>query len=249
MPRDRDGGTAATAAAATAATATGATVAKGRPGATARSAGAAAAGVPAAGLETRVERDHKAISDLADDLLPALITRLVTSGLAEIEVREGGWKARLRKPSGGDDRKLTGRVAGDGHSAHGHASSRGAAAGLGHAAGEDRERLARDEVEAAELANLPIVATSPAVGVYQPRKDLAVGMRVRAGDRLGTVDVLGVREDVVAPVDGAIGVSLAEPGEAVEYGQELIRIELPGNSRSIEASGVDREAAAVLGEA
>jgi hypothetical protein len=26
---------------------------------------------------------------------------------------------------------------------------------------------------------------------------LAVGMRVRAGERLGTVDVLGVREDVV----------------------------------------------------
>ena len=119
----------------------------------------------------------------------------------------------------------------------------------GTVAAEERERLAREEAEAQEAANLPIVATSPAVGVFQPRKDLAAGMRVRAGDRLGTVDVLGVREDVVAPVDGVIGSSLAEAGEAVEYGQELIRIELPENSRSLEINGADREAAAVLGEA
>ena len=72
---------------------------------------------------------------------------------------------------------------------------------------------------------------------------------VRAGDRLGTVDVLGVREDVVAPVDGVVGLSLAEAGEAVEYGQELVRIELPENSRGLAANGADREAAAVLGEA
>jgi biotin carboxyl carrier protein len=78
---------------------------------------------------------------------------------------------------------------------------------------------------------------------------MAVGMHVRAGDRLGTVDVLGVREDVVAPVDGVIGLSLAEAGEAVEYGQELVRIELPENSRVLAANGADREAAAVLGEA
>ena len=63
------------------------------------------------------------------------------------------------------------------------------------------------------------------------------------------MDVLGVREDVVAPVDGVVGLSLTEAGEAVEYGQELIRIELPENSRGLEVNGADREAAAVLGEA
>jgi biotin carboxyl carrier protein len=136
-----------------------------------------------------------------------------------------------------------------GHSGQGHATGRGPAAAAGRTAAEDRERLAREEDEALETANLPIVAISPAVGVFQPRKDLVTGMRVRAGDRLGTVDVLGVREDVVAPVDGMIGSSLAEAGEAVEYGQELIRIELPENARSLEVNGADREAAAVLGEA
>jgi biotin carboxyl carrier protein len=239
MPQDRHGGAAATVPGA---------AAPERATSTERAAGAGVE-APAGGLDARTERDHKAISDLADELLPALIARLAASGLGEIEVREGTWKARLRKPAGADDRKAAGRSSVDGHSAHGHAPTRGSAASLGHAAAEDRERLAREEQEARELANLPIVAVSPAVGIYQPRKDLAAGMQVRAGDRLGTVDVLGVREDVVAPVDGAIGSSLAEAGEAVEYGQELIRIELPENSRRLEVNGADREAAAVLGEA
>jgi biotin carboxyl carrier protein len=202
------------------------------------------------GLDVRAERDHLAISRLADDLLPALIAKLTASGLGEIEVREGSWKARLRRPAGSDEaRRVAAWSSLDGHSGHGHASGRGPAASHGRGAAEERDRRAREEEEAEELARLPIVATSPAVGIYQPRKDLAVGMRVRAGDRIGTVDVLGVREDVIAPADGVIGSSLAEAGEAVEYGQELIRIELSENARGLDANGADREAAAVLGEA
>jgi len=227
MPQDRQGGAAETG----------------------RDTTRATAKSPAAGIDARTERDHQAISRLADDLLPALIAKLAASGLGEIEVRDGDWKARLRKPSGSGDRKAAGRSSVDVQPGHALGASRGPAAGLAHAAGEERERLAREKAQAEETANLPIVATSPAVGVFQPRKDLAVGMHVRAGDRLGTVDVLGVREDVVAPVDGVIGSSLAEAGEAVEYGQELVRIELPENSRGLGANGADREAAAVLGEA
>jgi len=48
---------------------------------------------------------------------------------------------------------------------------------------------------------------------------------VRAGDRLGVVDMLGVPHEVVAPVDGILGEQLVEPGDAVEYGQELLVIE------------------------
>ena len=203
----------------------------------------------AASLDPRTERDHRAIAAMADDLLPALIAKLAASGLGEIEVREGEWKARLRKPAGPDDRRSHVRATVEGHAGLGVAGGRGTATSLAHAGAEERERLAREENAAAETANLPIVATSPAVGVFAPRKDLSAGMRVRAGDRLGTVDVLGVREDVVAPVDGVIGSSLAEAGEAVEYGQELVRIELPENSHSIEVNSADREAAAVLGEA
>jgi len=48
---------------------------------------------------------------------------------------------------------------------------------------------------------------------------------VRSGDRLGSVDMLGVAQEVVAPTDGVVGASLVEAGDAVEYGQELILIE------------------------
>ncbi|MGD0861456.1 MAG: hypothetical protein ABSA21_01675 [Candidatus Limnocylindrales bacterium] len=207
--------------------------------------GVAAAGPGAKALDPRAERDHQAISRLADDLLPALIAKLSASGLGEIEIREGEWKARLRRPAGAD---RAAPAAAEGHPAPGHAAGRGPAASHGRGLVEERDEHTLEE-EAEASANLPIVAISPAVGVYHPRKDLATGMRVRAGDRLGTVDVLGVREEVVAPVDGVIGLSLAEAGEAVEYGQELIRIELPENAHGLDAIGSDREAAAVLGEA
>jgi biotin carboxyl carrier protein len=77
------------------------------------------------------------------------------------------------------------------------------------------------------------VATSPAVGIYRPRTDLTVGDRVRAGDRLGAVDMLGVPQEVVAPIDGLVGASLVDSGDAVEFGQELLAIELmPGAAPS-----------------
>ena len=70
------------------------------------------------------------------------------------------------------------------------------------------------------------VATSPAVGVFQPRPDARPGSRVRAGDRLGVVDMLGVPQEVVAPADGVVMGVLADAGDAVEYGQDLVALEL-----------------------
>jgi biotin carboxyl carrier protein len=161
----------------------------------------------------RTKQDHDAIARLADDLLPALIAKLASGGLGEIEVRQGGWKARLRKAATvpGPRKVAAAEVAGQ-------------VRGAGHGRPDDRERRGRDPKEADQGK---VVATSPAVGIYNPRRDLAVGMRVRSGDKIGIVDVLGVKQDVVSPVDGIIGSSLAEAGEAVEYGQELVRIELP----------------------
>ena len=50
-------------------------------------------------------------------------------------------------------------------------------------------------------------------------------MRVRAGDPLGVVDMLGVPQEVVSPVDGIVVGIIVEAGTAVEYGQELIHLE------------------------
>jgi biotin carboxyl carrier protein len=65
-------------------------------------------------------------------------------------------------------------------------------------------------------------ATSPAVGYYIANERTPVGRAVAAGDVLGWVEVLGVRQEVVAPRDGVVGRLLAEAGQAVEYGQELL---------------------------
>ena len=51
--------------------------------------------------------------------------------------------------------------------------------------------------------------------------------------------MLGIAQEVVAPVDGLIGASLVEAGQAVEYGQELVVIELAGEGS---AAGSNRPA-------
>ena len=162
--------------------------------------------------------DHAAIERLTAELLPALIAKLGATGLGELEVREGAWRVRLRRPAGapghapssgpgtGRERRPTDRAAAD-------RAARTAAHHATDGAGSGTREARRD------------VATSPAVGIFQPHKDLSAGSRVRAGDRLGAVDMLGVAQEVVAPVDGVVGASLVEPGEAVEYGQELVVIE------------------------
>jgi len=195
--------------------------------------------------------DHAAIDRLADELLPALAAKLAATGLGEIEVREDQWKVRIRRPAGEGPtqlRRATDRPsrAQPGHAGHGHSP-----AGLeGHrSAREGRGAVVHStngssppplapvgpggaDADAAPQRQEPrpgrTVATSPAVGVYQPRAETRLGTRVRSGDRLGAVDMLGVAQEVVAPADGLVGPSLVEPGEAVEYGQELVVIELTG---------------------
>ncbi len=164
--------------------------------------------------------DHAAIERLTAELLPALMVKLSTSGLGELEVREGAWTVRLRRPAdpaGARKPERSGRAAGG----HGHAA---AAAGLTPVGPGRETRDSRDGHAGADSRR--VVATSPAVGIFQPRTEARSGTPVRAGDRLGAVDVLGVSQEVVAPVDGVVGSSLVEPGDAVEYGQELVVIEL-----------------------
>ncbi len=45
--------------------------------------------------------DHAAIERLSGELLPALIAKLGATGLGELEVREGAWRVRLRRPGDG----------------------------------------------------------------------------------------------------------------------------------------------------
>lgn len=185
--------------------------------------------------------DHAAIDVLADELIPALIAKLGASGLGEIEVHEGEWKVRLRRPADGPA-PAGGRRAGRSATTPTPAPARPALTPVGPGRGPGQ---AGDEIDARATGPTgepePIagadglgphrdpfraIATSPAVGFFQPRAGIAPGSRVRSGDPIGSIDVLGVPTEVVAPADGIVGASLVEPGEAVEYGQELVWVEL-----------------------
>jgi biotin carboxyl carrier protein len=164
--------------------------------------------------------DHAAIDRLADGLLPALVAKLGATGLGELEVREGAWRVRLRRPADAPS---------GGGAPSGGRSKRRERGTDGGDRSDGRERTTARSVSGLEGTtardDARHVATSPAVGIYRPRTDLAAGTRVRAGDRLGAVDMLGVAQEVVAPADGIVGASLAEAGDAVEYGQRLLVIE------------------------
>lgn len=69
------------------------------------------------------------------------------------------------------------------------------------------------------------VARSSAVGYFTPSPDLVVGHSVQAGDLLGSIDVLGIAQEVTAPEEGIIAAVLAEDGQAVEFGQVLAEID------------------------
>ena len=167
--------------------------------------------------------DHAAIERLTDGLLPALIAKLGATGLGELEVREGAWRVRLRRPTSG---KPGGGVSTARDRRHGRGDR-----------GESSEAVDRSDGAGTRAGWTPLlethapsdplreVATSPAVGIYRPGPDVVAGMRVRSGDRIGSVDMLGVAQEVVAPADGIVGASLAESGDAVEYGQQLLVIE------------------------
>jgi acetyl/propionyl-CoA carboxylase alpha subunit len=45
------------------------------------------------------------------------------------------------------------------------------------------------------------------------------------GDRVAVVDQLGIPVDVTSPIDGIVGPTLVEAGDAVEYGEALVVVE------------------------
>jgi len=165
------------------------------------------------------EAAQRELTRVAEDVLPAIIARFGAASLGELEIRHGEWRVRLRR-------------------ADGAAPSAGETSGATHAAGvsgagrprESRDRRSGDAARRSEgdgaHADRSMV-TSPAVGYFQPAEGLEVGRSFRTGDVLGHVDVLGIRHDVVTPADGVLGRILVESAEAVEYGQEIARVDRP----------------------
>lgn len=199
---------------------------------------------------------HAGIERLMDTLLPSLIAKLATLNVGELEVREGDWHVRLRHPvAAGQDleRRSTDRSGQRAHAGHDAVGAPAPARASGIA-------VTATAATAATNGTAPVlapvgpgrasdgppardsgpgmaaphgqIATSPAVGIFQPGSTAVAGARVKAGERLGAVDMLGIPQDVVAPADGIVTSILVEPGTAVEYGQELVGIEATAGSEA-----------------
>ena len=196
--------------------------------------------------------DHAGIEHLIDGLVPALVAKLGTLDVGELEVRQDGWRIRLRRPAGAGPaygRRAADRVGQRIHPGHdgvgapasvratgshpgappmGAGSTNGsggpALAPVGPGRSGDGSGHADDAADRPAPAHGSI-ATSPAVGFFQPGPTAVGGTRVRTGDRLGVVDMLGIPHDVTAPADGIVIGVIVEGGTAVEYGQELVHIE------------------------
>ena len=163
------------------------------------------------------EAPREGLDALTDEVLPALIARLRSSRLGELEIRTASWRVRLRR---------------DGSTAPSSAAATGQAAGAVGGVAELSGGIAR----------------SPAVGYFTPAAGLAMGQSVSAGDLLGSIDVLGISQEVIAPSSGIVSRVLAEDGQAVEYGQALadidpLELELELDLE-LEASADDSEASA-----
>ncbi|MEO8626327.1 MAG: biotin/lipoyl-containing protein [Candidatus Limnocylindrales bacterium] len=150
------------------------------------------------------DTDERAtIARVADEVVPALIERLASSELGELEVRQDGWRVRLRRAMNGDG--ATAPVA---------AQAPHKPAAVAHATDQpSRREPVRGQVK------------SPAVGFFTLRDGVAAGSKVRSNDNLGFVDVLGVRQEVVSPGDGVLKSLEVESGQAVEFGQVIGRVE------------------------
>ena len=162
---------------------------------------------------------RKTIARLATDTLPRLIERMTRSELGELEVREDGWRIRLRRPL----------AIADGASASADRSTmdRPRTASGGAATGAHAERITSTSRPGhpSRPESPRGTVTSPAVGYFTARDGVSNGTKVTSGDVLGHVDVLGVRQEVVAPVDGVVGGLEVESGQAIEYGQRIARVE------------------------
>ena len=157
--------------------------------------------------------DRDTIARLAGEVVPALIDRLTRSELGELEVREEGWRVRLRRPTAiNGEAPAAGAAPVTAHkqaSAASHASHASHSPTDGHAPRRDLDRG---------------LVFSPAVGYFAPRDGVSVGSAISNGDLIGHVDVLGVRQEVVAKIDGTLDSLEVEAGQAVEYGQPIARV-------------------------
>jgi len=92
-------------------------------------------------------------------------------------------------------------------------------------------RLPKPKIPAGAASDAPLVnpvadLKATLVGYYREAKEpLSVGRTIRKGDLVATIEALGIVTDVVSKVEGEVIEVLVDPGQAVEYGQVLAKVQ------------------------
>lgn len=77
---------------------------------------------------------------------------------------------------------------------------------------------------ATEVEPALVDVKSTLVGYARPAKSLAIGATLKAGEIVAEIDALGLANNLESPVAGEVAEILFESGQAVQYGQVLVRV-------------------------
>ena len=78
-------------------------------------------------------------------------------------------------------------------------------------------------------ADNTIHVTAPMVGIFHSTGDmLEEGCAVRIGQQVGTIESMKLMNDIISEYEGSIAEVMVEDGMPVEYGQNLLRLEIKG---------------------
>lgn len=127
-----------------------------------------------------------------------LMKLLAGTDIEECEIEQGEFRIFVRRAVSADTASVASEI---GHS--------------------EEQELAVDE---------PAPVRSPAVGFFYRSErrsgshEVEPGARVKVGDVLGCIEVMGVPHSVFSTNDGVVEEFLVEDGEPVEYGQPIVAI-------------------------
>ncbi len=145
--------------------------------------------------------------DLNMELLQELVNLVKQSQISELTVRVGDWRVTIRK------NPQTNLVAAAAPSAR---------------VEEQGSSIGQQKRETSPY--VPVVSNW--VGIVRRNKNgkplVQVGDKIKRGQTLCWVDALGVHNEVRAPVAGRVVEIFVEDGQAVEFGQQLMLLEIEG---------------------
>ncbi len=158
-------------------------------------------------VESDLDEEHETAANITITQLQHLVQLLDGSDVSEIEVRRAqeGMHLVLRKAKAHNG-------AGDAQIVVSPAENAGSL-------------VTAAPIEMKHTVTAPLVGIFHTWGKPKGRPLIAVGDRVKVGQRVGTIQSLNVMNEVESLVAGRVVELLVQDGQAVEYGQQLVVID------------------------